>query len=106
MKLYIVQDRVSRQYGEPFTGFNDEQVRRDMHRAFANGIVTNHPMQDAVCLAIGNVISDENHFIIDNFPNPYIVCSGDDSEVQTIVRDLMTRMEISMEVHDNEKGDN
>lgn len=101
MQLYIIQDRVSRQFGEPFSGFNDDQVRRDMHRAFAHGIVAQQPMHDAVCFAIGNILTDENHYIIDNYPAPRPVCTGDDAEVQSIVRDLLTRME----AFTNEKND-
>lgn len=79
--VYVLQDRVSRQFGELFTCSNDESVRRDLCSHFARMLKDGFPAADLVCLRVGQLTFDNDNFIIESVVPAVQVCSGSDELV-------------------------
>lgn len=92
--IYVLQDRVSRQFGELFTGSTDEAVRRDLCTHFALMLKDGFPAADIVCLRVGQLTFDNDNYIIESFVPAVQVCSGSDELVLRQLALLKSDMEV------------
>ena len=87
-EMYVIQDSVSRQFGEPFVSFNDDTVRRIMYPNFAYQSAEHPEVLDGVVLAIAAVNITDDAYTVEPYIVPRRVCCGHDAEVSAIVRQL------------------
>lgn len=85
-EMYVIQDSVSRQFGEPFVSSNDDAVRRSIYPVFAHEAQQHPEVLDGVVLAIAAVSVSEDSYRIEPYVTPRRVCGGHDSEVTALIR--------------------
>lgn len=92
-EMYVIQDSVSRQFGEPFVNVNDDTVRRSIYPVFAAQGVQHPEILDGAVLAIAAVTITDDAYIIEPYAVPRRVCTGRDSEVSALMREFAARVE-------------
>lgn len=80
MRVYVMQDRVSRACGSVFDAFNDDTVVRDFTLMCKNGQIPAYAVRDTVIICLGEF--DSTKMVIVPEPIPYVVVRGDDIEIE------------------------
>lgn len=92
-EMYVIQDSVSRQFGEPFVSVNDDTVRRSIYPVFAAQGVEHPEILDGAVLAIAAIFITDDKYNIEPYAVPRRVCTGRDSEVSALMREFAARIE-------------
>lgn len=80
MNIYVMQDRVSGQFGQIFEAQNDSVVRRDFRQIAENYNIPGHLVADTVIFLLGSFNQDADHPAIFCNTLPKIILRGDDPE--------------------------
>lgn len=92
-EMYVIQDSVSRQFGEPFVNANDDAVRRSIYPVFAHEAFQHPEVLDGVVLAIAAVNVTDDAYMVEPYAVPRRVCSGRDSEVTALMHQFAQHVE-------------